>query len=85
MGSGLLREHRSNNNDTGLTEFNYDVPTLSICGTKDGLFRVTRAAENYFHQFLNIDPTQAGKYPIHVLEGGSHGSFMDEDMLSKLV
>ena len=85
MGSGLDREHRSNNNETGLTEFNYEVPTLSICGTKDGLFRVTRAAENYFHQFLNIDPSQAGKYPIHVLEGGSHGSFMDEDILSKLV
>jgi len=55
MGNGLARELRSNNNETGLTMFNYDVPTLSICGTKDGLFRVTRTAENYFHQFLNID------------------------------
>jgi len=85
MGSGLARELRSNNNDTGLTGFNYNVPTLSIFGTKDGLFRVTRAAENYFHQFLNIQASQAGKFPIHILEGGSHGSFMDEDMLSKLV
>lgn len=56
MGSGLLRDHRSNNNDTGLTEIAYNVPTISLIGTKDGLFRVTRAAENYFHQFLNINP-----------------------------
>ena len=55
MGGGLLRTHRSNNNDTGLTHFDYPVPTLTISGTKDGLYRVTRAAEGYFHQFLNIE------------------------------
>jgi len=57
MAGGLARDHRSNNNDTGLTEFNYDVPTLSIFASKDGLQRVTRAAEAYFHQFLNIQPS----------------------------
>ena len=80
MGGGLLRGVRTNNNETGLTEINYDVPTLTIAGTKDGLYRVTRAAEGYFHQFLNIQPSQAGKYPVHILEGGSHGSFMDDTM-----
>jgi len=85
MGGGLLRDVRTNNNDTGLTEINYDVPTLTIAGTKDGLYRVTRAAEGYFHQFLNIQPSQAGKFPVHILIGGSHGSFMDEAILPSLV
>jgi len=57
MAGNLLRDLRSNNNETGLTEINYDVPTLSITGTKDGLFRVTRAVEGYFHQVLNIVPS----------------------------
>jgi hypothetical protein len=80
MGGGLLRGHRSNNDETGLTVFNYDTPTLTICGSKDGLYRVFRCAEGYFHQFLNIEPSQAGKYPIHLLKGGDHGSFMDDTM-----
>jgi hypothetical protein len=57
MAGNLLRDHRSNNNETGLTEIIYDVPTLSIMGTRDGLFRVTRAVEGYFHQVLNIVPS----------------------------
>jgi len=57
MAGNLLRDHRSNNNETGHTEMNYDVPTLSITGTRDGLFRVTRAVEGYYHQVLNIDPS----------------------------
>ena len=85
MGGGILRTHRSNNNDTGLTHFDYPVPTLTICGTKDGLYRVTRAAEGYFHQFLNIEKSEAGKYPIHIVQGGTHGSFMDDTMLPTLV
>jgi len=80
MGGGLLRGHHSNNNETGLTEFNFETPSLTICGTKDGLYRVFRCAEDYFHQFLNIEPSQAGKYPIHLLDGGDHGSFMDDTM-----
>jgi hypothetical protein len=34
---------------------------------------------------MNIVPSQAGKFPAKILEGVSHGSFMDEDLLPKLV
>ena len=48
MGSDLLRTERKINND-GKTEIDFPVPTLSISGTKDGLFRITRVAESYYH------------------------------------
>lgn len=85
MAGGLLRDHRMNNNETGHTEMVYSVPTLQITGTRDGLYRVTRAVEGYWHQVMNIVPSQAGKFPVKILEGVSHGSFMDENILPALV
>ena len=55
MGGGIVRDHRSNNNDTGLTHFNTVIPTLTIAATKDGLYRVSRAAEGYWHGVENIE------------------------------
>jgi len=77
-----MRMHRTNHNDTGLTSFDNLVPTMSILGTKDGLYRISRGAESYWHGVVNIVPEQKGRYPVVILEGGSHGSFMDEDMLA---
>jgi hypothetical protein len=51
------------------------MPTLTIGGTKDGLMRVTRVAESYWHQITNIDPSQEGLFPVDVLEGVSHYQF----------
>ena len=48
MGSVLLRDNHKINDD-GTTNFDYDVPTLTLGGTKDGLLRVTRLAEAYWH------------------------------------
>ena len=55
MGGGILRKFRSNDDSTGLTKIDYSLPTLTICGSKDGLYRVSRAAEGYFHQVVNIN------------------------------
>ena len=54
LGSVLLRDYRSIQDD-GKSHFDYDVPTLTIGGTKDGMMRVTRLAEAYWHQYDNID------------------------------
>ena len=54
MGSVLLRNNHSIN-DQGQTTFDYDIPTLTIGGTKDGLLRISRVAESYWHQYTNID------------------------------
>lgn len=56
MGGGILRSHRTNNNDTGTTSFDTVIPTLTIAATKDGLYRCTRASEGYWHAYVNIDP-----------------------------
>ncbi len=53
MGSVLTREKRVINPD-GTTKYNYPVPTLSIGGTKDGLLRISRLAEAFWHSNENI-------------------------------
>jgi len=53
-GSVLLRNTRSIQND-GTTKFDFDVPTLTLNGELDGLLRISRGAESYWHQKINID------------------------------
>jgi len=54
MGSVLLNENHSIN-DQGQSTFDYDIPTLTIGGTKDGLLRISRVAQSYWHQYTNIE------------------------------
>lgn len=77
MSSALLRSTHSIQDD-GTTLFDYSTPTLTLSGSKDGLMRVTRIAESYFHQEVNITDDQAGLFPVQVLEGVSHAQFADE-------
>ena len=83
-GSVLLRKTRSIQKD-GSTKFDYDVPTLTLNGELDGLLRISRGAESYWHQKVNIDKSQANMFPILALEGISHASFMDQSMLPSAV
>lgn len=75
-----MRTHRRNDNNTGLTLIDNKIPTLTIAGTKDGLYRITRAAEGYFHSYENIDPSQKGRFPVVIVPTGSHATFMDESL-----
>ena len=75
MGSVLLRDNHKINDD-GTTHFDYEVPTLTLGGTKDGLMRVSRLAEAYWHSQINIEASQANMFPIYALEGTSHMSYM---------
>lgn len=61
--------------------FQYDVPTLTLNGELDGLLRISRGAEAYWHSMVNIDKSQVNKYPMLALKGISHSSFMDSTML----
>ena len=83
MGSGLLR-NKHELNDDGTTKWNFDVPTLTLNGTKDGLFRVTRVAEAWWHQYENIQASQKDMFPIYVFEGTSHMSYLTGDAPSNV-
>lgn len=54
MGSVLLRDTHSINDD-GKTIFDYPTPTLTLNGLKDGLLRISRGAEAFWHSEKNID------------------------------
>lgn len=48
MGSVLERgTHEINEN--GETHFTFKVPTLTMAGEKDGLMRISRVAESWYH------------------------------------
>ena len=71
MGSVLTRDQRSINAD-GTSHYDYKVPTLTIGGTKDGLMRVSRVAESFWHSHLNINSSQKDLFPVMAFEGVSH-------------
>lgn len=74
MGSTLTRGNRSINAD-GSTQFDFPVPTLSLGGTKDGLMRISRMAEAYYHGVENINGSQTDMFPVIAYEGISHMSY----------
>jgi hypothetical protein len=84
MGGGILRGNRANVNSTGNTHMDM-ISTLTISGTKDGLYRISRAGEGFYHGVTNIESRQKDWFPNVIIEGASHGSFMDETMLPSLV
>ena len=84
MGAVLLRNTRHINNE-GKTSFDYDIPTLTLNAELDGLMRITRSAEAYWHANTNIVKDQTDKFPVVALEGLSHSSFMDFSMIPSTV
>ena len=75
MSSVLLRDRRSVQSTDGTSLYDYTTPTLTIGGTKDGLMRITRVAESYYHQVTNISTSQAKLFPVEVLTGVAHYQF----------
>lgn len=75
MGSVLTREKHTINDD-GTTQMNYGVPTMAVTGSKDGLMRISRAAESFWHSNININSLQSELFPTMMLEGVSHAQFL---------
>ena len=55
---------------------------MSIAGTRDGLSRLSRTAESYWHQVQNIQASQANQFPVALLDGVSHYQFASETIPS---
>ena len=70
-GASLGRKYR--NNSTGSKT--YPVPTMALDGTLDGLYRVTRQAETYYHQILHptgvSTETYADDFPVVIFSFSS--------------
>ena len=79
MGSVLTREKRSINAD-GTSKFDYSVPTMTVGGTKDGLMRISRVSESFWHAHENIEDAQRNVFPVMAFEGVSHAQFSSGDM-----
>lgn len=73
MGAYLLRKYR---NQT------YPVPTLTVGGELDGLTRVTRIMEEYYHRIFMATDMQAAirSFPVVVIKGMSHFQFASGDI-----
>jgi hypothetical protein len=72
LGSFLFRKYRN---------VTYPVPTFTIGGELDGLCRVTRIMEAYYHHILHAsDHLSAIKnFPVVVVEGMTHMQFASGD------
>lgn len=64
MGGSILKSEREEDQSTGQTILKNKIPTLVLGAERDGLYRITREAEAYYHHVVNINPSQAGKYPV---------------------
>ena len=75
MGAYLLRKYR---NQT------YPVPTMTVGGELDGLTRVTRIMEEYYHRILLANDMQKAtqSFPVTIVEGMSHFQFASGDIPS---
>ena len=72
MGSFILRKYR---NET------YPVPTLTMGGELDGLCRVTRIMEEYYHRVLHPSSSASvDLFPVIVIEGMNHFEFASGSM-----
>ncbi|XP_065190022.1 uncharacterized protein LOC135820899 [Sycon ciliatum] len=72
LGAFLLRKWR---NTTG-EGWQYPVSTLTVGGELDGLSRITRLAESYWHQVLHPYPGAGpDRFPLVVLPGVTHFQF----------
>lgn len=68
MGSYLLRSYRN---------MTFPIPTFTISGELDGLCRVTRIMEEYYHHILNAKSmdTAVRDFPVTVVTGMTHFQF----------
>ncbi len=72
MGSYITRNHRN---------VTFPVPTITIGGELDGLCRVTRIMEEYYHRIIHAASMQDAikNFPVTVIDGMSHMQFASGD------
>ena len=83
MGSFLGKRYCSKIDAQGKTIIQYNVPTLTIGGTLDGLARITRIAAAFWYQQLNSsEPIDVVDFPVVTINGASHMQFASGEATS---
>jgi pimeloyl-ACP methyl ester carboxylesterase len=83
MGSFLGKWYLSDLDNHGQTIIQYNVPTLTIGGTLDGLARITRIAAAFWYQQINpSQPTDKANFPVVTIDGASHMQFASGEATS---
>lgn len=82
MGAAINRDKVSIQSD-GSSSIDYTVPTLTIGGSRDGITRISRMAEASWHQDKNVQSSQAGLFPVEVIDGAAHYQFATESNIPK--
>ena len=54
-GQVIQRQYVSLDQTTGSSLIDFNVPSLTLAGDMDGLMRVTRVAEAYYHTQKNVN------------------------------
>ncbi|MGB0563578.1 MAG: alpha/beta hydrolase [Spirulinaceae cyanobacterium] len=82
-GSFLEKSYLSGLTETGQTLISYNVPTLTIGGTLDGLARITRIAAAFWYQQLNAAMSgDRDRFPVLAIEGATHMQFASGEATS---
>lgn len=82
LGSFLPKALREITNPEGKTKINFPSKVLTIANELDGLCRIMRMAEAYYHSVENIVIEAKGRYPVVVVKGASHMQFASGDVPS---
>lgn len=53
--------------------------TLVLAGELDGLMRVSRVAESFYHGYQNVNTAQNDLFAFKVIKGMSHAQFAIRD------
>lgn len=85
MGGSILSKHRHIDETSGKTIIDNKVSTLILAADRDGLYRISKNAESYYHLKKNINKNQAKKFAVFVLKGLNHASFLDSKYTSSFV
>lgn len=73
LGSFLTRSFRSISDPDGFSILNFKSRVLTIGAELDGLSRITRMAEAFYHSIINNKHPE--RFPISIIPGASHMQF----------
>mmetsp|Transcript_5600 Transcript_5600/g.9632 ORF Transcript_5600/g.9632 Transcript_5600/m.9632 type:complete len:148 (+) Transcript_5600:354-797(+) len=82
LSSAINREYYEIKDD-GSTQLHFSKPISVIGGNLDGLMRITRIAESYYHGVKNVNAAQKGLVKLDVLPGLNHALVASDAQQSK--